>query len=134
MSKLEDVVPLSPLQQGLHYLSTVAAPSETEHDEPQVDPDAYTVQSVLRLTGDVDARRLHASAQALLDRHAALRTCFRPRKDGRVAGLVVKDTEVPWRSVDLSSTADPEAALADLRTRTCTPGSTSPTLHWSAGP
>ena len=38
MSKLEDVVPLSPLQQGLHYLSTVAAPSETEHDEPQVDP------------------------------------------------------------------------------------------------
>ncbi|OQQ31465.1 non-ribosomal peptide synthetase [Prescottella equi] len=114
MSKLEDVVPLSPLQQGLHYLSTVAAPSETEHDEPQVDPDAYIVQSVLRLTGDVDARRLHASAQALLDRHAALRTCFRPRKDGRVAGLVVKDIEVPWRSVDLSSTADPEAALADL--------------------
>ncbi len=119
MSKLEDVVPLSPLQQGLHSLSTVAAPSETEHDEPQVDPDAYTVQSVLRLTGDVDARRLHASVQALLDRHAALRTCFRPRKDGR-AGLVVKDIEVPWRSVDLSSTADRRRPSPLSWTRTCT--------------
>ncbi|MCA1004848.1 amino acid adenylation domain-containing protein [Rhodococcus hoagii] len=114
MSKLEDVVPLSPLQQGLHYLSTVAAPTDTERDALRVDPDAYTVQSVLRLTGDVDEPRLHASAQALLDRHAALRTCFRPRKDGRVAGLVVKDIDVPWRSVDLRDAVDPERALAEL--------------------
>ncbi|MFM1724321.1 amino acid adenylation domain-containing protein [Rhodococcus sp. PAM 2766] len=114
MSKLEDVVPLSPLQQGLHYLSTVAAPTEDERGAARVEPDAYTVQSVLRLTGDVDERRLHLSAQALLERHAALRTCFRPRKDGRVAGLVVGDIEVPWRSVDLRTSPEPERDLADL--------------------
>ncbi len=134
MSKLEDVVPLSPLQQGLHYLSTVAAPSEDRTRRAAGGSGRLHRAVGCALTGDVDARRLHASVQALLDRHAALRTCFRPRKDGRVAGLVVKDIEVPWRSVDLSSTADPEAALAALLARTCTPGSTSPTLHWSAGP
>ncbi|CAM2921834.1 non-ribosomal peptide synthetase [Prescottella defluvii] len=114
MSKLEDVVPLSPLQQGLHFLSTSAAPADADSAAVQTDPDAYTVQSVLRLTGDVDVERMHLSAQALLDRHAALRTCFRPRKDGRIAGLVVKDIEVAWRNVDLSSEADPDAALTDL--------------------
>ncbi|MFZ2526336.1 MAG: amino acid adenylation domain-containing protein [Rhodococcus sp. (in: high G+C Gram-positive bacteria)] len=102
---LEDIVPLSPLQQGLLYLSTVAAPDRATREPGTAEPDAYTVQSVLRLSGPVDEDRMRASAQALLDRHAALRTCFRPRKDGRTAGLVVKGVEVPWRSIDASASA-----------------------------
>jgi len=122
---LEDIVPLSPLQHGLLYLSTIAVPDPAAGgDATAADPDVYTVQSVLRLTGGVDESRMRTSAQALLDRHAALRTCFRPRKDGRVAGLVVKGVEVPWRSVDLDdmSGVDAETAVqelldADLRER-----------------
>ncbi|WP_241385592.1 non-ribosomal peptide synthetase [Rhodococcus sp. CH91] len=107
---LEDIVPLSPLQEGLLYLSTVAAPDDSAR---ATDPDAYTVQSVVRLTGIVDEERLRMSAQALLDRHAALRTCFRPRKDGRTAGLVVAGVECPWRTEDLSALdgADAERRL-----------------------
>lgn len=107
---LEDIVPLSPLQQGLLYLSTVSAQSgSTSDDTDATDPDAYTVQSVVRLSGTVDEARMAASAQALLDRHSALRTCFRPRKDGRTAGLVVSGVENPWRSEDLSGLERAEA-------------------------
>ncbi len=115
-SALEDIVPLSPLQQGLLYLSTVAAPDDAARAAGAVEPDAYTVQSVLRLTGRVDEDTLRASAQALLDRHPALRTCFRPRKDGRTAGLVVRGVEALWRSVDLTGFAvdESERRLADL--------------------
>ena len=119
---LEDIVPLSPLQQGLLYLSTVAAPDASAHDAA-TEPDAYTVQSVLHLSGAVDEERMRTAAQALLDRHASLRTCFRPRKDGRTAGLVVRGVEAPWNSVDLTGTPLPEAQRrlqdlvdADLRT------------------
>ncbi|MEZ5151350.1 amino acid adenylation domain-containing protein [Rhodococcus zopfii] len=113
---LEDIVPLSPLQQGLLYLSTVASPDQATREAGPAEPDAYTVQSVLRLTGRVDENRMRASAQALLDRHTALRTCFRPRKDGRTAGLVVKGLEVLWRSIDLSARPglDAERALQEL--------------------
>ncbi|UPW03322.1 amino acid adenylation domain-containing protein [Rhodococcus pyridinivorans] len=113
---LEDIVPLSPLQQGLLYLSTVAAPTgSTSDDTAAADPDAYTVQSVVRLSGAVDEERMAASAQALLDRHPALRTCFRPRKDGRTAGLVVSGVENPWRSEDLSGLERAEAERRLLR-------------------
>ncbi|WP_238072409.1 condensation domain-containing protein, partial [Rhodococcus zopfii] len=113
---LEDIVPLSPLQQGLLYLSTVASPDQATREAGPAEPDAYTVQSVLRLTGRVDENRMRASAQALLDRHTALRTCFRPRKDGRTAGLVIKGLEVLWRSIDLSVRPglDAERALQEL--------------------
>ncbi|WP_337249826.1 amino acid adenylation domain-containing protein [Rhodococcus ruber] len=115
-SALEDIVPLSPLQQGLLYLSTVAAPDDDTRAAGPADPDAYTVQSVLHLTGRVDEGGLRASAQTLLERHPALRTCFRPRKDGRTAGLVVRDIEAPWRSVDLTGLAvdESERRLAAL--------------------
>ncbi|AEF38600.1 non-ribosomal peptide synthetase [Hoyosella subflava] len=95
---LEDVVPLSPLQHGLLYLHTVTKPD----DDADTRPDVYTVQSVLRLTGDLDEQRLRDSAHALLERHAALRTCFRQRKDGRTAGLVVRGVTAPWTTSDLT--------------------------------
>src|SRR5690606_14847942 len=92
----------------------VAAPDDNARREGTADPDAYTVQSVVRLTGDVDETRLAASAQALLDRHSALRTCFRQRKDGRTAGLVVSGVESEWNSEDLSA-YDPDEAERRMR-------------------
>ncbi|GAF44670.1 non-ribosomal peptide synthetase [Rhodococcus wratislaviensis] len=114
-SALEDIVPLSPLQQGLLFLSTVAAPDDGD-GMGSAEPDVYTVQSVIRLDGPVDDDRMRVSAQALLDRHAVMRTCFRPRKDGRHAGLVVRAVEVPWRTVDLTEydSAEQERRIAEL--------------------
>ena len=74
---LSDILPLSPLQEGLYFLSAYAG-----------DQDVYVVQQVLTLDGDIEAARLRAAAQALLDRHANLRAAFRPRKAGQPVQLI----------------------------------------------
>ncbi|XVU29838.1 amino acid adenylation domain-containing protein [Actinoplanes sp. CA-054009] len=75
---LQDILPLSPLQEGLYFLSTYAAGG----------PDVYVVQQVLTLDGALDAGRLRAAAQAVQDRHANLRAAFRPRKAGQPVQLI----------------------------------------------
>uniref|UniRef100_UPI003EBAA0E6 amino acid adenylation domain-containing protein n=1 Tax=Kutzneria buriramensis TaxID=1045776 RepID=UPI003EBAA0E6 len=89
---LADVWPLTPLQNGLLFESLVDDPSR----------DAYRVQYTLRLSGPVDARRLRAAGQALLDRHASLRAAFVPNTAGDLVQLVVDGVVLPWREVDLS--------------------------------
>ena len=65
---MTDVWPLSPLQEGLLFHASVSEESA----------DAYLVQLVLELRGDVDPARLRRAGQALLDRHPNLRTAFVP--------------------------------------------------------
>ncbi|MQT03311.1 condensation domain-containing protein, partial [Streptomyces jumonjinensis] len=67
-SLVEDVWPLSPLQEGMLF--------HAGFDDRG--PDVYTVQSALDVNGPVEADRLRTSWEALLTRHAALRACFRP--------------------------------------------------------
>ncbi|WP_256861158.1 condensation domain-containing protein, partial [Streptomyces tsukubensis] len=71
---LVDVWPLTPLQSGLLFHSRFT-------DAPV---DAYQVQLVFHLSGVVDAGRMRAAGQALLDRHATLRSAFHPDADGWV--------------------------------------------------
>ena len=73
VAEIEDVLPLTPLQEGLlfHALYDAAA------------PDVYTVQLDLELDGALDADRLTAAVQALVARHASLRACFRHDGLGR---------------------------------------------------
>ncbi|WP_181787762.1 condensation domain-containing protein, partial [Streptomyces phytophilus] len=71
-SAVEDVWPLSPLQEGLLF--------HAAFDEDG--PDVYQGQRLLELVGPVDPDRLRASWEALLERHAALRASFRRRRTG----------------------------------------------------
>ncbi|GAA1914528.1 hypothetical protein GCM10009837_44050 [Streptomyces durmitorensis] len=96
---VEDVWPLSPLQEGL--LFHAAFDSEG--------PDVYQGQRLLELTGPLDADRLRASWQALLARHAALRASFRRRKSGEAVQVIARDVELPWRAADLSGLAEADA-------------------------
>ncbi|MFC4373473.1 amino acid adenylation domain-containing protein [Nocardia halotolerans] len=92
---LSDVVPLAPLQLGLLFLA-------------QVSPaDPYLVQLAVELTGAVDTDRLRRAAQAVLDRHAILRTAFGATAAGTPVGFVAERVAVPWRIVD---TDDGDAA------------------------
>ncbi|KAA0022469.1 non-ribosomal peptide synthetase [Antrihabitans cavernicola] len=104
---LSDVWPLAPLQFGLLFHALLA------HDSL----DAYAVQVKLTLSGTVDAVRLRAAAQALLDRHPNLRTGFVSNDDGTSLQVVVDDIPVPWRAIDLRGIDDDSrraAAMADL--------------------
>ncbi|WP_280406724.1 AMP-binding protein [Nocardia carnea] len=54
----------------------------------------------LELGGRPDIDRLHRAAQALVDRHAALRTAYITTADGTPAQVVTAAAELPWRVVD----------------------------------
>ncbi|MFE9096519.1 amino acid adenylation domain-containing protein [Streptomyces sp. NPDC007264] len=94
---LADVWPLTPMQSGMLFESML---SDGGHD-------AYQMQTLFTLSGDVDADRLHAAGQALLDRYANLRTAFVPDASGTLVQLVVDGVELPWREIDLSDLPDP---------------------------
>ncbi|MFD2420214.1 amino acid adenylation domain-containing protein [Amycolatopsis pigmentata] len=91
-SGVEDVWPLSPLQEGMLYHTAL------DHDGQ----DTYTVQSVYAIDGPLDSVRLKASWQAVVDRHAALRACFRYVSGAQMVQVIARDAELPWRETDLS--------------------------------
>ncbi|SOD67864.1 AMP-binding enzyme, partial [Streptomyces zhaozhouensis] len=90
--KIEDILPLSPLQEGLLFLQISGREGL----------DIYTGQSKFDLEGDVDPAALRAAAQKLLDRHTNLRAAFRQRKSGEWAQLVLRKVKAPWTEFDLS--------------------------------
>ncbi|MEU7584235.1 amino acid adenylation domain-containing protein [Streptomyces sp. NPDC041068] len=102
-SGLEDVLPLSPLQEGLlfHALADEAG------------TDVYNTQLFLDLEGPLDAERLRTAARALLRRHANLRAGFRQRKNGQAIQVIHREVELPWSDVDLSG-LDESAQEAEL--------------------
>ncbi|MFI1332590.1 amino acid adenylation domain-containing protein [Streptomyces sp. NPDC020845] len=104
-SNFSDVLPLTPLQEGLLFHAVY---------EQQADLDVYAIQLVLDLEGPLDAGRLKAAATALLQRHPNLRAAFRYRKNGDPVQLIPRTVEVPWAETDLRSLA-PEERAAEAR-------------------
>lgn len=102
-SRLEDVLPLSPLQEGLWF----HALRDADADE------VYNTQLVLELAGEVDPERLRAALRGVLARHANLRVGFRQRKDGQPIQYVVRDVEPAWEVVDLTAAELPRFLAAD---------------------
>ena len=109
---IEDVLALSPLQQGLFSLSKLTG------SENGVDP--YVIAMAADITGPVDAELLRRCAAALLVRHPNLRASF---VSTDVAGgrskpvqIIPNRVDVPWRHI--TATADEVEALdADERLR-----------------
>ncbi|MEW2067866.1 amino acid adenylation domain-containing protein [Streptomyces sp. NPDC007346] len=104
---LQDILPLSPLQQGLYFLSS--------YDDSALD--VYNVQLGLDLTGPLDTGRLRRSAEALLTRHPNLKAAFRTRRNGDPVTVIPHTVTVPWQDTDLSGL---EAAERDRRVRRLT--------------
>ncbi|MDX3232393.1 amino acid adenylation domain-containing protein [Streptomyces sp. ME19-01-6] len=88
---LADVWPLAPLQEGLLFHAMLADAAF----------DAYQLQFVVHLSGQVDPDRLCVAGQALLDRHANLRSAFVNTESGDPVQLVVDGVRLPWRHIDL---------------------------------
>ena len=105
-SALADVWPLTPLQEGLLFHALY-----DRHG-----PDVYTVQHLLDLAGRVDAERLRAAGQALLDRHENLRASIHHNKSGAPVQAISRRVVLPWREADFSARdeAGAEAAAVAL--------------------
>lgn len=108
---IEELLPLTPLQEGFYFHALV----DGSHR------DSYVVQQILELAGPVDGDTLRRAAQTLLDRHAPLRAAFRQRPDGNPVQIITERPALPWREVDLSAQDEPvrgqlaEAVAADER-------------------
>ncbi|MFJ6613304.1 non-ribosomal peptide synthase/polyketide synthase [Streptomyces sp. NPDC091289] len=95
-SGVEEVLPLTPLQDGIvvHSLTT---------DE---DRDVYSVCVSLDLAGDVDAERLRAALGTVVSRHPVLRSAIAHEGVSRPVLVVRGRVTVPWRLHDLRGRAD----------------------------
>ncbi|WP_233434674.1 non-ribosomal peptide synthetase [Nocardia yamanashiensis] len=89
---LIDVWPLSPLQQGMYF--------HTRFDPDTVDH--YLLQTKAELRGSIDAARLRAAAQGLVDRHDILRAGFIETETGP-RQVVVESADIGWREIDLTA-------------------------------
>ncbi|WP_083931706.1 non-ribosomal peptide synthetase [Nocardiopsis salina] len=101
---LEDVLPLTPLQEGLLF-----------HAGSDRDEDVYTVRTTIGLTGPLDPDRLRAAWAALLARYPNLRVGFWYEELERPVQFVARDAAVPVRFVDLSAAPPGEARAETAR-------------------
>jgi len=86
---VEDIYPLSPLQQGLLF-ETLNSPGSG----------VYVGQFCWDLDGTVHADAMHEAWQAVVDRHPALRTGFIWEDTSEPHQLVERAVSVPWEEAD----------------------------------
>ncbi|MFD2415744.1 amino acid adenylation domain-containing protein [Amycolatopsis pigmentata] len=92
-SVLEDVVPLTPLQEGMFFHAT--------YDDDAVD--VYQAQCVLALTGRLEPELLRTAAASLVRRYPLLRSGFRLRRTGEPIQVIYREIPLEWSEVDLST-------------------------------
>jgi mycobactin peptide synthetase MbtF len=98
---IEDVLALSPLQQGLYSLAGL-----TDGDDA---PDPYTIAMAADIVGIVDVDSLRACAAAMLVRHPNLRASFFQGNLPRPVAVVPAAVELSWRHE--TATVDEAMAL-----------------------
>jgi amino acid adenylation domain-containing protein len=86
---IEDVYRLSPLQEGMLFESLYAP-----------EADAYVIQIVWTLGGDLDPAALRRAWEELVRRHAVLRTSFHWQEMERPHQVVHGEVELPWIEED----------------------------------
>src|SRR6202161_2191168 len=108
---IEDVMALSPLQEGLYSLTALA---EFTEGEPADDP--YVIGMAADIYGSLDVALLRDCAAKMLIRHPNLRASFFSRGIARPVQIVPSRVELPWREITAAE-QDIEALEADERRR-----------------
>ena len=108
-SPIADVLPLTPLQQGLFFHA-----STTHHDDDEV----YAVQLEITLAGDLDAQRLHEAVQAVAIRHPHLVARF-DDQFGQPVQIIPANPVIPWRCIELDGEEQVEQVCAAERAAVC---------------
>nr|WP_119611408.1 non-ribosomal peptide synthetase [Streptomyces acidiscabies] len=103
--QLRDILPLTPLQEGLYFHSVFDDDSSG----------AYVEQQLLTLEGEIDWGRLEAAATRLLDLYPNLAARFTALADGRVVSVLESGVQAPFTVLDRPGITDAE--LRDLAER-----------------
>jgi len=94
--RIADVLPLTPLQQGLLFHAITA---QADRD------DVYAVQLNITLSGPLDSDRLGDAVQAVVARHPNLVARF-SQKFAEPMQIIPADPVAPWQYVDLTGDTD----------------------------
>ncbi|OKH92133.1 non-ribosomal peptide synthetase [Streptomyces uncialis] len=105
---LSDVLPVTPLQEGLLFHALLDGP-DREHDDP------YVVQSVLALPEELDSDALRQAVQTVVERHDALRAAFVQTPDGPPVQVIAGQAAVPWKEAAAADAAELAALAAEER-------------------
>ncbi|WP_156428048.1 non-ribosomal peptide synthetase, partial [Mycobacterium sp. GA-1999] len=110
--RIADVLPLTPLQQGLlFHASSAQGPGESS--------ELYAVQLEFTVAGRLDPDRLRDAVHTVVDRHPHLAARFCERFEEPVQ-IIPADPAVEWRYVDLSvETAGIDVDADELIQRLC---------------
>ncbi|WP_406388039.1 amino acid adenylation domain-containing protein [Streptomyces sp. NBC_00887] len=96
--ELRDILPLTPLQEGLYFHSVFDDDSAG----------SYVEQQLLTLEGEVDADRLTAAATRLLTLYPNLAARFVALADGRVVSVLESGARAPFTTLDRPGITDDE--------------------------
>ena len=102
--RIADVLPLTPLQKGLLFQSSVAGDAGTVAD------DVYAVQLAVTVTGELDPQRLRQAVTAVIARHPNLAARFHD-EFGEPVQVLEADPVTAWQY------AEPAAAAGDVDDR-----------------
>src|SRR6201991_1858924 len=108
---IEDVMALSPLQEGLYSLTALAEFTEGESAD-----DPYVIGMAADIYGALDVALLRDCAAKMLIRHPNLRASFFSRGIARPVQIVPSRVELPWREITAAE-QDIEALEAEERRR-----------------
>jgi len=115
--RIADVLPLTPVQQGLLFHSTIA----TSADEPEAGAtlgDVYAVQLDITMIGAVDAHRLCDAVHAVVKRHPNLVARF-CTQFGEPVQVIPADPMICWQHSELESDEEIERLCAAERIAVC---------------
>ncbi|NTG90672.1 amino acid adenylation domain-containing protein [Agrobacterium rhizogenes] len=99
---VREVLPLSPLQEGLRFHAVGAAEGSNE---------VYISQTSLDLFGELDAERLHRAVKRAIELSPTVTVGF-AEIGGRMVQVVPADVDVPWRC-EKASDEDQARMIAD---------------------
>ncbi|MEQ7005672.1 amino acid adenylation domain-containing protein [Actinopolymorpha sp. B17G11] len=101
--RIEAVLPLGPLQEGLLFHATLEE-NAAGH---------YVVQLLIDLDGELRPDILRSAVISVVDRHESLRAAFRQRRSGQPVQTIVRTVEVPWRAVPATDGAQTDGAATE---------------------
>lgn len=86
---IEDIYPLSPIQQGILFHSILDS-----------DSNVYVTQICLTLEGEIHSDSIKQAWQEIINRHQVLRAAFRWEKKDKTFQVIYKQVELPWIEED----------------------------------
>ena len=120
--RIADILPLTPLQQGLLFHASTTGGN---------DDDLYAMQLDITVTGPLDPDRLRDAVHTVINRHPNLAARFCQQFDEPVQ-IIPADPEAPWQYLDLERTGGIARCPMRSRSSGCAPpnaprSATSPT-------